>query len=180
MDFKEVVEKRRSVRKYLDRDIPDSDIKECVRVASFSPSWKNTQVVSYIIVKDEDIKSKIAEDCVCGFKFNTSTINRCKALAVVVVDAGISGYEEDGSFSTSKRDGWEMFDAGISTQTFCLAARELGIGTVILGYMDEEKIREVLDLPENKKPSALIAMGYPEKEGSMPHRKSVDELIKFI
>lgn len=180
MDFKEVVQSRRSVRKYTDQEISESDIREIVRVSSYSPSWKNSQTVSYIVVKDEDVKKKIAEDCVCGFQFNTATINRCNALCVVVVDGGICGYEEDGSFSTSKGDGWEMFDAGIASQTFCLAARELGIGTVILGYMDEAKLREVLGLSENKKPSALIAMGYPEKEGKMPQRKTVDELLKFV
>jgi hypothetical protein len=58
---------------------------------------------------------------------------------------GRCGYERDGSFSTPKGDRWEMFDAGIAAQTFCLAAHEMGLGTVIMGVFDENKVNEVID-----------------------------------
>ena len=61
MDFKEVVETRRSIRKYTEKEIPDEALRECVRLASFSPSWKNSQCVSYMIIKDKAIKDEIAE-----------------------------------------------------------------------------------------------------------------------
>lgn len=106
---------------------------------------------------------------------------RCKALVVVSVVAGISGYEKDGSFSTSQEDRWEMFDAGIANQTFCLAAHSKGIGSVILGVFDEHKIRQYVSLPENEKVTNLIALGYPlEPAKSGPPRKEVSELLQII
>ncbi len=54
----------------------------------------------------------------------------------------MSGYEHDGTFSTPQNDRWEVFDAGIATQTFCLAAHAKGVGSVILGIFDEEKIHQ--------------------------------------
>lgn len=142
-------------------------------------SWKNTQCVSYVFVRDEEKKARLSE-CVCGFAYNTKTIGRCKVLCAVVTEQGKSGCEEDGSFGTPRKDEWEMFDAGIAAQTFCLAARERGIGTVIMGYVDDGEAGEVLHLPEKKRVTAFIAMGYPEAEGKMPPRKSVDELMTTV
>ena len=72
---------------------------------------------------------------------------------------GRSGYERDGSFSTPKEAGFEMFDAGIAAQTFCLAAWERGVGTVITGYFDEEKITRLLNRPEYQKGGCVIGLG---------------------
>ena len=90
------------------------------------------------------------------------------------------GYEKDGSFSTSKEDRWEMFDAGIATQTFCLAAHEKGVGSVIMGIFDEDKVAELISLEEGRKVAALIAVGYPDEEPALPKRKEVEELVRFL
>lgn len=123
----------------------------------------------------------IAQNCVLGFGFNAKTIVRCKALVIVSVVAGVSGYEEDGSFSTPQGDRWEMFDAGVASQTFCLAAHGRGIGSVVLGVFDETRIRQYVSLPENEKVTNLIALGYPlEPAKSGPPRKEVSELLEII
>lgn len=181
MQIDECIKGRRSVRKYSEQEISNEVLAELVDLARFSPSWKNTQVVRYHVIKNQDIKEKIAQNCVLGFTFNAKTIVRCKALVVVSVVAGISGYEKDGSFSTSQEDRWEMFDAGIANQTFCLAAHSKGVGSVILGVFDEHKIRQYVSLPEHEKVTNLIALGYPlEPAKSGPPRKEVSELLQII
>lgn len=181
MKIEECIKSRRSVRKYSDEEISNEVLSEIVDLARFSPSWKNTQVVRYHVVKNPDIKEKIAQNCVLGFEFNAKTIVRCKALVIVSVVAGISGYEKDGSFSTSQEDRWEMFDAGIANQTFCLAAHSKGVGSVILGVFDENKIRQYVSLPENERVTNLIALGYPLEPAKIgPPRKEVVELLDII
>lgn len=181
MKIEECIKSRRSVRKYSDEEISNEVLSEIVDLARFSPSWKNTQVVRYHVVKNPDIKEKIAQNCVLGFEFNTKTIVRCKALVIVSVVTKISGYEKDGSYSTSQEDRWEMFDAGIANQTFCLAAHSKGVGSVVLGVFDEHKIRQYISLPENEKVTNLIALGYPlEPAKSGPPRKEVVELLDII
>ena len=91
-----------------------------------------------------------------------------------------SGYERDGSFTTSKEDRWEMFDAGIATQTFCLAANEKGLGTCIMGIFDEAKIAEAINLPEGQRVGAVAALGYPAEEPQAPARKEVEQLVQFL
>ena len=76
MEIQEVVTTRRSVRKYTDKEIAEEDLREIVRLASYAPSWKNTQCVSYVFVRDEEKKARLSE-CVCGFAYNTKTIGRC-------------------------------------------------------------------------------------------------------
>jgi nitroreductase len=181
MQIDECIKSRRSVRKYSDRDISNDTLSEIVDLARFSPSWKNTQVVRYHVIKNADIKEKIAQNCVLGFEFNAKTIVRCNALVIVSVVTKLSGYESDGSYSTSQGDRWEMFDAGIANQTFCLAAHSKGVGSVILGVFDENKIRQYLSLPENEQVTNLIALGYPlEAAKSAPPRKEVSELLEII
>ena len=99
---------------------------------------------------------------------------------VVTYIKGRSGYERDGSFTTSKGDRWQMFDTGIASQSFCLAAYEQGLGSVILGIFDDAKVASILDLPENQEVAALIAVGYPDEEPTAPKRKPVADLLSFI
>lgn len=93
---------------------------------------------------------------------------------------GKSGFEPDGSYSTPKKDGWEMFDAGVSAEAFCLAAHTYGVGTVILGYADYDMIKELLGLPEDQEVVAIIAMGYHETNNPAPARLSASELVNFV
>ncbi|MFQ9394785.1 MAG: nitroreductase family protein [Lachnospiraceae bacterium] len=75
-------------------------------------------------------------------------------------------------YTTSKKDKWEMFDAGIASQTFMLAAHEYGVGTVTLGIFDEEILGKILELPEGDNVSALLAAGYPESAPAAPKKRA--------
>ncbi len=185
MTAQECIKNRRSVRKFADKDINRETLNEIVAMARFAPSWKNSQVVRYHIVSNPTTKEALATEGMKDFVFNSKTTSRCKALVIVTAVGGICGYEADGSFSTAKGDRWEMFDAGVATQTFCLAAYEKGVGSVILGIFDETEMRKVVSLPENETICALIALGYPEEtQGaapkSAPPRHEVSELATFI
>lgn len=178
MDAEVCIRERRSTRKFTGDPIPHDVLEKIVELARFAPSWKNSQVVRYHVFENAEMKSRIADQCVMGFTFNAKTIERSAALVVMSVVENISGYEEDGSFTTPKGDRWEMFDAGIAAQTFCLSAHIHGVATVIMGIFDETVTKEVCGLPENEKVVAMIAAGYqegPVKEA--PPRKGVDELL---
>ena len=177
MNAIECIESRRSVRKFQDKSIPTELLYEIVETARFAPSWKNTQIARYHVVLNPALKEKIANDCVLDFKFNTKTLSKAPAIVIVSYVTERCGYEKDGSFSTSKGDRWEMFNAGIAAQTFCLSAHAKGIGTCIMGIFDEYKIAELLGLPENQKVGAIIAAGYPDEEPVAPPRKGADYIM---
>jgi nitroreductase len=179
MDFNSCVEGRRSIRKFKPQSIDREKIENIVKAASFSPSWKNTQVVRYIVVEDKKKLNYIAKKCILGFANNSPIIKNAPALVLVMVIGNRSGYERDGSFSTGKEDRWEVFDAGIATQTFCLAACNEGLGTVIMGYFDEKEVSKFVDFPEGQKLVAMVAIGVPDETPDMPRRKSVEELLTY-
>ena len=180
METLECIKTRRSIRKFKEEAVSHDTIEEIIAAASLSPSWKNTQICRYNIVEDKSILNEIADNCVLDFEYNQKTIKHAPQLVVESMIEKRCGYERDGSFSTSKEDRWETFDAGIASQTFCLAAHDLGIGTVILGIFDEEKMSKAINLPDGQKVAALIAMGYPNQECEAPKRKDVDELVKYV
>lgn len=180
MEALQCIETRRSIRNFKDTPVPHDVIKAIVKEASFAPSWKNTQVARYVVVENQATKDAIANSAVLGFSYNTGTINKAAALVVVTIVHGRSGYEKDGSFTTSKEDRWEVFDAGIATQTFCLAAHDMGVGTVIMGIFDDAKVAELIHLEEGQRVAAIISMGYPDEEPACPKRKDVEELVRFL
>jgi nitroreductase len=180
MEAIKCIETRRSIRKFKADKVSHDVINEIVSAASFAPSWKNTQVTRYVVVEDAAVKEKLAEEATLGFAYNTGTIKNAPALVVVSLVHGRSGFERDGSYTTSKEDRWEVFDTGLATQTFCLAAHDKGVGSVILGIFDENKVAEIIGLDEGQKVSALIAIGYPDEEPAAPKRKGVEDLVKFI
>lgn len=177
MNAIDCIKTRRSIRKFEDRPVETSLIESIVETASFAPTWKNTQTARYYAITDPDLKKKVAEECVMGYEHNTNIINGAPVLIVMATIHGRAGFERDGSFSTSKEDRWEVFDAGICAQTFSLAAHDAGLGSVILGVYDEKAVAETVGLPEGQIASCLIAMGYPAQSPEAPKRKSVDELL---
>ena len=168
---------RRSIRKFKNDKISHSVLESIVSTASFSPSWKNTQITRYIAIEDTSIIKKIADDFTP--EFNANIIRQISTLIAVTFVKGRCGFERDGSFSTKKGDRWQMFDVGVACQTFCLAAHEAELGTVIMGIFDEDGITELLDIPETQELAALIAIGYPDISPDAPKRKSVEDLLTY-
>ena len=174
-----IIETRRSIRKFQDKPVGKEIIEEIIKEASFAPSWKNCQPVRYIAVQNREVLQKIADTCVLGFVPNGKIIARCPILIIETIVHGRSGFERDGSFTTSKGDRWEVFDAGIAAQTLCLAATEHGLGSVIMGIFDETKLAETASIPEGQIAAAMIAMGYPAEDPHMPKRKAAGDLLSW-
>jgi len=179
MDITTCIKERRSIRSFQNDKISHEAFEELVSLASFAPSWKNTQTARYTLVEDDTAIQYLADHCVMGFEFNAATLRRTPNIVVLTTVTGRCGYEKDGSFSTPKKGSWEMFDAGVAAQTFCLAAHAKGFGTVIMGIFDEDKIRDYLKLPEGQTVSTIIALGRPNETPAAPKRKEVTELVSY-
>lgn len=179
METLECIKTRRSVRKFKNDAVSKEMVEKIIGAAAFAPSWKNTQVSRYIAVTDEKIKQKLADECMLDFAYNQKTANAAPMVVVMTMIKERSGYERDGSFSTSQGEHWQSFDAGVAAQTFCLAAHDLGLGTVIMGIFDENKVASLLHIPKGQTVSALIALGHPDEEPQTPPRKDIETLLSF-
>ena len=158
MTANECITGRRSIRSFTDQPVSHELLSQIIETASFAPSWKNTQITRYIAVEGAK-KSELA---------------KCTSIF-----PGNGGYERDGSFSTVKGDGWQMYDAGVASEAFCLAAYEQGLGTVIMGLFDQDEASKVLNIPQERELVALIPIGYPAESPAAPKRKTVEDLLTF-
>ncbi len=107
----------------------------------------------------------------------------CKSAPVIIVSSVVkfrSGYTRDGGFDSAKGDGWQMYDCGLSNMIFLLKAKELGLGTVILGIFDEAKVTEIVGIPDTEEIVSVIPIGYYDEEVAMPKRKFADTISKVI
>lgn len=188
MDAIEMIKERRSVRKFKDEKVDRELMQEIIEISRWAPSWANYQIARYTLVDDAATVKKLANDGVKGFVYNMKTLENAKGVAVLSYVKGKSGTLDQQKLdlmkeelSASKADLWEVFDAGIACQTFCLAAHAKGVGTCIFGVIDEKSIAEIVDLPEGEAVAALIAYGYEEGPHAKPTpRKEATEIARFI
>ncbi len=177
MNVTECIKARRSIRRYKPEPVDHSLIDSIVSMASYSPSWKNTQITRYTAIEDSSLLNEIADKYTPDY--NSKIIRQAPMLMAVTFIKGRSGFERDGSYSTKKGGSWQMFDVGAACQTFCLAAKEKGLGTVIMGIFDEDGISELLHIPEEQELAALIAIGWPDIDSDAPKRKTTEELLQY-
>lgn len=159
METQSCILSRRSVRTFTDTPVSHETLEKIIAAAAYAPSWKNTQVSRYIAIENPDMLREISETYA---PFNARIIGGCKTLIAQTFIKKRSGYERDGSYSTDREGGWQYYDCGIAAQTFCLAAHDMGVGSVIMGIFDREALEKYLGVPDDQELMALIAIGYPE------------------
>lgn len=179
MEAIECIMGRRSIRAYTDEKVDKETIDKIVEAASYAPSWKHTQTARYTVVQSKELKDKIAAECTHTYPGNGEIIKNAPAIVVVSFVKNRAGFERDGSFSTSKEDRWEMFDSGVATEAFCLAAHAYGLGTVIMGLIDDS-VKEAINLPEGQDISCVICLGHAAESPVAPKRKEVDALVSYL
>ena len=180
MEFNEVLKGRRSIRQFTEEKVSHETIEKIVEAARFSPTWKNSQTVGYVVVEDRAILNKIADEGVMGHPNNAKIIRGAQQLVVVTSQKNICDYNPDGTFTTNKGNEWQMFDAGIAAHAFTLAAYDNGVSSVILGIFSDEKVAEIIGLDESKTVSTLIPIGYANGEPRPFKRKEVSEYLSFV
>lgn len=180
MEAIEMIKGRRSIRKFKNEKVDRELMKEIVSISKYAPSWANFQVARYTLVDNEEIIKKLGTDGVNGFIYNIETLKNAKGVLVLSYVKGKSGKLDGDEYATSKENVWEIFDAGIACQTFCLAAYAKGIGTVIMGVINDESISQIVKLPEDEKVAALIIYGYPDESNISPsERKNTEDIMRF-
>jgi nitroreductase len=171
-----VIRGRRSIRKYEDKEIPEELLGQLFEALRWTPSWANTQCWELIVVKNPEIKHQLQETI---SKRNPAT----KAMVNAPVVLALCGRVESSGYYhgqvTTKFGDWLMFDLGLATQNLCLAACNLGLGTVIVGLFDHDQAKAVLGVPPGYEIVVLIPLGYPAKEPTAPKRREAGQFVHF-
>jgi nitroreductase len=177
MNFDEVVLKRRSIRKYQDKKVAHEDIEKMIASAILAPSWKNAQTARYYIVESEEMLAKIKREGLP--EFNAYNCQNAAVLLVATFIKGYSGYNSNGEAANELHDYWGAYDLGLHNENLILKATDLGLGTLIIGIRNGDKIRELLNIPTEEVVVSVISIGYPDIEPTMPKRKEIQDIVKY-
>ncbi len=172
MEFKELVEKRRSVRKYVDGKVVEKDIEAIIRCAQAAPSWKNSQTGRYYVALSEESVKEVYESLP---DYNQNSTKNA-AYIVATFKSGLSGRGQDGL--VKEGDMWGAYDLGLQNAYLLFRAKELGYDTLIMGLRDEERLRAYFSIPEDEIILPVIAIGRSDDQPVMRARKELAEILK--
>ena len=176
MEFKELIEARRSVRKYVSGEITKDEMSVIVGEALNAPSWKNTEVTRYYAAISAEAKGRLWKEALPNFNV-TSTANAA-ALVAVTFKKGESGYMGTAA-ANELGEMWGAYDCGLASAYFVLAAKNHGWDSLILGIRDAEKIKALMDIPEDEVVTSVIALGKAAQSAAKLSRKPVGEVLKI-
>ncbi len=168
MDFLKLVKLRRSVRSYLQEDVPQEDVDKVLEAARLAPSAKNIQPWKFIVVKNREKIEALAKACK-----NQSFVAEAP---IVIVACGLPTNAHVGKYQTS-----QPVDVAIAFDHLTLAAAELGLGTCWLGAFYDEEVKEVVGIPDDINIVAVTPLGYPTRPLSIggKNRKDKEDIIAF-
>lgn len=172
MEVIEAIRKRRSIRKYADKPVPQEIINELIEAARLAPSGNNVQPWRFYIIKDKKI---LTENKV----FHQDFVY--KAPLIIVCCSDPQGFAElyKVSKDLDERDpvlrAWR--DLSLACENMVLRATELGLGTCFVGWIKRDEIKKILNIPENYVLAYVIAMGYPAEEPKHKEKKTRDEIV---
>jgi len=185
LEVLEAINTRRSIRHYKPEPVDEETLQKVLEAARWAPSWSNTQCWRFVIVRDSHIKTELAGYLLKRPKADTLVDNpalkaflQAPVIIVLCAEMGKAGIRSDGSSETDKGD-WFMFDTALAMQNLVLAAHALGLGTVIVGAFDAEKVAEILEVPAGFRVVAMTPLGFPEREGKTPPRKELSEIVFY-
>jgi nitroreductase len=151
---------RRSIRKFRPDPVPDELILKVLDVARYAPSARNSQPWVFIVVKDPEIKKKLANVHVWAKPLENAPVG-----IVVACNTEVSP------------ESYQV-DCANATMQIMLAAHALGLGTVWLQTLRNiSEIQEIVGLPKNYVPVAMLALGYPDERPSPKKRKELKEIV---
>ncbi|HHT9121070.1 MAG TPA: nitroreductase family protein, partial [Candidatus Hypogeohydataceae bacterium YC41] len=160
MNILQVIKERRSVRRFQGTSIPKEMIEQLIDALIWAPSAGNLQSRKFYFVYNKEMKEKLVQAA-----WGQSFIAEAPLAVVCCTDLRIGTY-----YGSRGKDLYSIQDVSASIENLLLVAHELGLATVWVGAFEEEKVTEILKLPNNLRPVAIIPVGYPAEHPTAPRR----------
>lgn len=192
-DILELIKSRKSVRKYLDKHIPDEDLRKILEAGRLAPSWMNVQCWKFILVKNQETKDLLSE-----LSIGQPQVKNADAVIVCVADTKAW---EDAKITHIQNPALNpalQCENGIKIRSLeqviypvsymMLEAHSLGVSSCIIGAFGSEittilpevsaKAKQALNLNENQIISTIITLGYDaENKETVKVRKDFEDVV---
>ncbi|MGD9345907.1 MAG: nitroreductase family protein [Candidatus Aminicenantes bacterium] len=168
MSVLDIIRGRRSVRAYKKDPVPEVSLRRVFEAARLAPSGKNLQPWKFVVVKDSELKKKLAKAS------NDQNFIADAPLIIVACGYPDECYRSMGRYMRS----WPV-DVTIALEHLILQAQEEGLGTCWIGSFEEQAVKSLLKVPDDVKVLALTPLGYPDEVPGSRGRKSLEEIVSY-
>ena len=175
-DLLELINFRQSDRAYLDKDIEKEKIARILEAGRLAPSACNAQPWRFIVIDNPELKNKIA-DCTSSKALGMNHFTKQAPVHIVIVEEKANFTSNAGSLIKGKH--FPLIDIGITAEHICLQASAEGLGSCMLGWFDESKVKKLLNVPKSKRVPLIITLGYPAKETREKRRKDISDITSY-
>jgi nitroreductase len=171
-DFFETVRHRHSIRQYLaDHAIENEKLHAILEIACAAPSAGDIQAYRIIVVKNAATRQALSEAAE-----KQTFIAEAPVCLLFCADPERSAQQ----FGQRGRDLYAVQDATIAAAYAQLAIVAAGLGSTWVGYFDEQKVRQSVNLDASLQPVALLSVGYPAELPEPTPRRKLEEVIQYI
>jgi len=197
VELTQVIEERRSIRKFREDSVSDEITNELLNAARLAPSGSNLQPARFVVVRSPSMREKLGTCTPYKFITKAPVIFVCCAdrTSLETRDKRVGELLEAGAFNDVDMDptdskayaGAQMDDsaaraylsmnAAIAIEHMVLRAVDLGLGSCWIGRFDRERVREILELDENTHIVVLLPVGYPAQSPPQRPRFPLDHLV---
>jgi nitroreductase len=167
---------RQSDRAYSDSPVEKEKLDRIIEAARMSPSACNAQPWKFIVVNEPGLRSEVAEAASSKVLGMNGFTQQAPILIVVVRErpnlvTGVGG--------KIKHKDYSLIDTGIAAENICLQAAAEGLGSCMLGWFDEARVKKLLSIPGRVRAELIITIGYPAKPYRQKRRRDLSEVVSY-
>jgi nitroreductase len=166
MNVFEAIKRRRSIRAFEDKPIGENKLLRVLEAGRLAPSAKNRQEWRYVLVRDKELRRKLAVACNNQYFIAEApvVIVGCATMTDYVLTCGQPAY---------------TIDLTISMDHMSLQAVEEGLGTCWIGAFQEEEVKKLLNVPPEMRVVEVMPLGYPKFQPEPKPRMGLDEIVSY-
>ena len=166
MEITEAIRLRRSIRNYQDRPIEQEKLIRILEAGRLAPSARNLQDWKFIVVRDKEKRQKLSE----------AAMGQPHVARAPVVIAACATQTEN--VMTCGQYCYPI-DLAIAVDHMSLAAMAEGLGTCWIGAFHEDKVKDILGVPEKIRVAIMMTLGYPAESPAARPRKKLEEIVAY-
>ncbi|MGG3798807.1 nitroreductase family protein [Metabacillus fastidiosus] len=193
----DAIKSRHSIRKFIQEPISKEDLNQIFELVRLTPSAWNLQPWRFHVITDKALKEKLQEAA-----YGQQQVTSAPAVAILISDMedvlanlpetvhpGLSAERQQeevanlssffGGMSVEERGQWGLTQTNIALGFLLTAIQGLGYASVPMLGFDQEKVKEILSLPEHIKFAAMVPFGKPDAEGYEHHRFSLEKIVTY-
>ncbi|MBI5398929.1 nitroreductase family protein [Candidatus Woesearchaeota archaeon] len=167
METFEAIEKRRSIRKYLEVPVEWEKVGNVLRAAQQAPSAGNLQDWKFVVVTDKETRKKIANAAM-----QQSWIEKAPVIIVVYSEP----YKTKRFYGDVGEKIYSVQNGAAAIENMLIAATDQGLGSCWVSAFDEPMLCTIMNSPKNVKPQAVVTIGYPDEDPITPTKYHLYDL----